>query len=93
MRRLTHHFRDDNIWHLKPWYLAAMTDWTPRDLDIDLSFLNEGRYQADIFADGVNAMKDATDHKYVRQTVGHADILHVHLCSGGGRTAILKTME
>ena len=33
------------------WYIAAMTDWTPRDLTIDLSFLGEGKYQADIFAD------------------------------------------
>ena len=75
------------------WYLAAMTDWTPRDLDINLDFLKEGRYQAEIFADGVNAMKDATDYKHVRQTVSKDDILHIHLGSGGGWTAILKTME
>ena len=25
------------------WYIGAMTDWTPRDLDIDLSFLPAGR--------------------------------------------------
>ena len=72
------------------WYLAAMTDWTSRDLNISLDFLNEGGYTADIFADGVNAMKDATDYKHTQQTVGHDDMLHIHLSSGGGWTAILK---
>ena len=72
------------------WYLAAMTDWTPRDLTIDLSFLKEGHYQADILADGVNAMKDATDYKHSQQTVSRDDILQIHLSSGGGWTAILK---
>ena len=72
------------------WYLAAMTDWTPRDLTIDLGFLKDGRYQADIFADGVNAMKDATDYKHTLQTVGKDDVFNVHLSSGGGWTAILK---
>ncbi len=75
------------------WYLAAMTDWTPRDLTIDLGFLNEGQYQADIFADGVNAMKDATDYKHLQKTVGQGDILQVHLSSGGGWTAILRTAK
>ena len=72
------------------WYVAAMTNWTARDLLIDCSFLGGGSYQADIFADGVNAMKDATDYKHTQQTVGHDDMLHIHLSSGGGWTAILK---
>ena len=72
------------------WYLAAMTDWTPRDLAVDLGFLKDGRYQADVFADGVNAMKDATDYKHSRQTVGKDDVFNIHLSSGGGWTAILK---
>ena len=75
------------------WYLAAMTDWTPRDLTIDLSFLGAGQYQADIFADGVNALKDATDYKYTRQTVASSTRLPIHLSSGGGWTAIIKVSK
>ena len=71
------------------WYLAAMTDWTPRDLTIDLSFLGAGLYKANIFADGVNAMKEATDYKHTQQTVTSSDRLSIHLCSGGGWTAII----
>ena len=72
------------------WYLAALTDWTPRDLTLNLSFLSEGQYHADIFADGVNALKDATDYQHLRQIVTATDRLNIHLSSGGGWTAILK---
>lgn len=72
------------------WYVAAMTDWTARDLTIDLSFLGDGNYEADIFADGVNAEKGATDYLHRKQTVKAADKLDVHLASGGGWAAIIR---
>ena len=72
------------------WYLAAMTDWVPRDLTVDLSFLGSGQHQADIFADGVNAGKEATDYLHTRKTVSSSDRLPVHLSSGGGWTAIIR---
>ena len=28
------------------WYVGAMTDWTPRELKLDFSFLPNGRYNA-----------------------------------------------
>ena len=72
------------------WYLAAMTDWTPRDIAIDLSFLGTGNHQAEIFADGINAMKEASDYKRSQQTVTSTDRLNIHLSSGGGWTAIIR---
>ena len=72
------------------WYLAAMTDWTPRDLTVSLSFLSAGQHQADIFTDGVNASKDATDYRHLQQTVTASDRLAIHLSSGGGWTAIIR---
>ena len=72
------------------WYVAAMTDWTPRDLAIDLSFLGTGNHQAEIFADGINAMKEASDYKRSQQTVTSTDRLNIHLSSGGGWTAIIR---
>ena len=72
------------------WYLAAMTDWIPRDLIVDLSFLSPGQHQADIFADGINATKEATDYQHIHQNVNPADRLPVHLSSGGGWTAIIR---
>ena len=71
------------------WYVAAMTDWTARNLAIDLSFLGEGTYEAEIFSDGVNAEKEATDYKHTKQSVKAGDKLDVHLASGGGWTALI----
>ena len=72
------------------WYVAAMTDWMARDLTINLSFLGEGQFAADIFADGVNAQKDGTDDKHTQQTVSGRSQLQVHLSCGGGWTAIIR---
>ena len=72
------------------WYVAAMTDWTPRQLTIDLSFLGDGQHEANIFADGANARKEASDYKHTVQTVTASDKLKIHLSSGGGWTAIIK---
>lgn len=72
------------------WYVAAMTNWTPREYTIDFSFLGEGNYQAEIFSDGVNADKDATDYRRQIQTINHKDKLQFLMAPGGGWTAILK---
>ena len=72
------------------WYVAAMTDWTPRNLTIDLSFLGSGTHEANIFADGVNAQKEATDYRHTQQKVTASDKLQIHLSSGGGWTAIIR---
>ena len=72
------------------WYLAGMTDWTPRNLTVDLSFLGLGQHDADIFVDGTNASKDATDYRHIRQTVSSSDRLAIHMGSGGGWVAIIR---
>ena len=72
------------------WYLAAMTNWQPRDLTVRLDMLATGSHQATLFADGVNADRDATDYKKTRQTVAHGDVLQIHLAPGGGWSAIIQ---
>ncbi len=74
------------------WYVAAMTNWTARDLTIDLSKLglSAGSHQAEIFSDGRNADRDATDYKYVKTTVKGNEQLTVHLAPGGGWSAIIS---
>ena len=71
------------------WYVGAMTDWTPRDLEIDFSFLEEGTFEADVFADGINADRAAEDYKHTSLRVKSGDKVKVHLAPGGGWTAIL----
>ncbi len=69
------------------WYAGAMTNWTPREIIIDCSFLGEGEYTAEIFSDGVNADRDATDYKKEIKTVKAGDKLKVKLMNGGGWAA------
>lgn len=72
------------------WYLAAMTDWTPRDIEIPLNILSAGTHNAEIFADGINADRDATDYCKLQQQVGKNDVIKIHLAPGGGWSAIIK---
>jgi alpha-glucosidase len=72
------------------WYVGAMTNWTPRDLTIDLSFLKAGQYEAVAFADGINADTEATDYKKTVLPVSASQKLNVHLAPGGGWAAIIS---
>jgi alpha-glucosidase len=70
--------------HGDDWYLGSMTNWTPRTLDMPLSFLGPGTYTAEIYADGSDA---ATQPKHVtirRQEVKATQSLTLHLAPGGG---------
>jgi alpha-glucosidase len=69
------------------WFVGALTDWTPRPLTIDCSFLPAGNYEAEIFQDGVNADRDATDYKRQVISVRSGDKLSVQLYGGGGWVA------
>ncbi|MFO7370702.1 MAG: glycoside hydrolase family 97 protein [Bacteroidales bacterium] len=69
------------------WFVGAMTNWTPRELTMDFSFLPEGSYQAEIFRDGVNADRDATDYKKEVIQIKSGDKLPVKLMDGGGWVA------
>jgi alpha-glucosidase len=61
-----------------------MSNWTERDIIIDFSFLGPGNYEAEIFKDGLNADKDATDYKKETKPVTATDKLSFHLAPGGG---------
>ena len=76
--------------HGRDWYVGAMTDWTARDLDIDLSFLPEGSFELDAYADGVNADRWASDYARTRSDADRARRLKVHLAEGGGWAARLR---
>jgi len=66
------------------WYLGAMSDWTPRELELNLSFLGEGKWSLVAFEDGANADRTAGDYRRVERTVRAGDVLTVRLAPGGG---------
>ncbi len=74
------------------WYLGAMTDWTGRSLNVDLSFLGEGTYEIEIMQDGLNAEISCNDYQRIVKQVTKADKLKIDLAKGGGWAAICKKL-
>jgi alpha-glucosidase len=71
----------------RDWYIGAMTNWTPRDLEIDLSFLPAGTLRMEAYQDGVNANRMASDYKLVKSQVNTNARMKIHLAEGGGWAA------
>jgi alpha-glucosidase len=75
------------------WFVGAMTDWTPRDLTLDFSFLGKGTYKAVVFKDGINSDRDGTDYKKEVIKISAGDKLNIHLAPGGGWAARIEKIK
>lgn len=71
------------------WYVGAITDWTPRDLDIDLGRLFTGKRNVTIYSDGVNAHRSASDLRISKASLSGK--IKVHLAPGGGWTCYISS--
>lgn len=73
------------------WLVGAATDENPRELDIPLSFLGDGRHEALILQDGPGADYRTSVESHVAETrpVSKADVLRVKLAPGGGACVLL----
>ena len=69
------------------WYVGALTDWSARDLELDLSFLAGDGWTAESFEDGPNAGKAAQDYVHRISSVPGSRRLSVHMAPGGGYAA------
>jgi alpha-glucosidase len=75
------------------WFAGAMTNWNERDIEIDFSFLGKGNYEVEIFKDGINADRDATDYKKEIMKVTADQKMKIHLASGGGWAARITPVK
>ena len=67
------------------WYIGGMTNWDERDVELDFSFLPSNvRYTATLFADGINANKQAEDYRTEKLIIDKNSRIKLHLASGGG---------
>jgi alpha-glucosidase len=66
------------------WYLGSMTNWTPRSIDVPLSFLGGGSYTAEIYADADDADRLPKNVRITRTKVESSGTLHLKLAPGGG---------
>ncbi len=76
----------------KNWYVGSMTNWDQREIELELSFLGDGTYEAEIFSDGINADRNASDYKKVSLKVTKNSILKLNMASGGGWVATFKPL-
>ena len=68
--------------HGDTWYIGGLTNWTARDLTVDLTPLKVAGKKAVLFKDGVNADRKASDYK--KETVTLNEKFQIHLAPGGG---------
>ena len=69
------------------WYVGAITDEAPRQVEVDLSFLDgDGRYNAEIYSDGADAHWESNPYSLSieERPVTVADRLSLQLAAGGG---------
>ena len=66
------------------WYVGGLTDWDARDMELDLSFIGNGNFKAEIFEDGINADRAARDYRHTETAVPADRKMKIHLAPGGG---------
>jgi alpha-glucosidase len=71
------------------WFIGAMTNWSPRNMELNFDFLPEGNYKLQIWQDGANAHRHAADYKMLEKNIQKGEKINIHLAPGGGWSAIL----
>jgi alpha-glucosidase len=71
--------KKDNVW-----YIGGMTNWEGRTVEVDLSFLPDGDYDAVVAADGINADRYASDYTIVKRPVNRKSPVEITMAQGGG---------
>jgi len=66
------------------WYIAGMTDWTPRDFQLQLDFLDDGVYKAELCMDGVNARTYPSDYVIKNFELKKDESITIKMAPGGG---------
>lgn len=72
------------------WYVGGLTNWEKREVTVDLSFLDRGHYEVELFSDGINADRAARDYKREIVSLPDNQKLTITLMPGGGFAAKIK---
>ena len=75
------------------WYVGGMSGKSAHAFDIRLDFLPEGKYQVDVWKDGVNAAKHAEDFARKTFVVSNEDNVEVNMSNEGGYVAVFKPLK
>lgn len=67
------------------WFIGGLTNWDERTVPVSFDFLPEGvTFEVELFADGPNANRIASDHKLTKTRVNSTSRMDVPMASGGG---------
>lgn len=66
------------------WFVGSMTNWNAREVDIPLTFLGNGRFRAEIYADAPDADRYPANVAVTKKTVDRTTHLTAKLAGGGG---------
>ncbi|RUA31856.1 MAG: glycoside hydrolase family 97 protein [Bacteroidetes bacterium] len=76
------------------WYIAGITNDKTREIEVDFSFLEkEKQFSMELFTDGINADKYATDYKRVKRNIQSGDTLLVKMMFDGGFAAKIESIK
>ena len=82
-------------WNSDNWYIGGVTDESPRNVSINMDFLDNGSYEASIYADSENAHYRDNPFGILiqKKTIGKSDILDIYMASGGGFAIKLQRLS
>jgi len=66
------------------WYIGGMTDWTARDMNLSMDFLDAGLYDATLCTDGLNADNYPSDYIIKQFSIQGRTMLNIKMAPGGG---------
>ena len=72
------------------WFLGSMTNWNPRQFEISLDFLGEGKYIAEIYMDAPDSDKFPQKCIIRKETVTRNQQFDIKLVSAGGLAVRFK---
>jgi len=72
---------------------SSITDWDARELAVPLGFLGSGAYDAEIYADGANAVAQPKDSVAEKRRVNAGTVLKLKLAPAGGRAIRLAPVR
>jgi len=66
------------------WYIGGMTDWTAREFNLRLDFLDDGLYEATLCTDGINADNYPSDYVIKQFSFYKKVPINIKMAAGGG---------
>ncbi len=76
--------------HGKEWYVGTITNWTPREIDLPLEFLEPGKYDAEIYSDAADSDRSPKNISIRKQPVDRSTVLRVTMAPGGGHAVRIR---